>query len=310
MFIATDPISIPRASTADIHQDFGNLHSQSDTNQDTTTTAKSVGSSQSSYVANSSNYLFVNLSSDSNDEKSMIETNNQHLIYLHDSKLEHEGANKEDNHRCETDVDKCIHKDLGESTMDIVNFPTKTLLTILAELLDKIVKSNDEAPDCKIALGQTYEKLMDRIQSFSGSYIPSITIYQYLERIHKYCPTSNDVYLSMLICLDRISRKCNSKTRDSFESQPFAMDSFNIHRLIITCAAVCTKFSSDFFYSNYRYSKVGGITLDEMNRLEVELLFLCDFRLKTSSEEIERYGNLVYRFWESNSDSSRSIFKK
>lgn len=220
---------------------------------------------------------------------------------------------------------------------NIINLPTNILIKMVTALLEKIIQSNDNLS----GLHQSYEPLksspndtpMDDYYrscynaalSFRGKHVPQINLEQYFHRIQKYCPITNDVYLSLLIYFDRISKKCNNLSRpshcqngtentnhenersetdkmdkaESNNSQVFVMDSFNIHRLIITAVTVSTKFSSDFFYSNSRYSKVGGISLKEMNYLEVQFLILCDFNLLISIEEFERYATLLYRFWDS-----------
>ena len=45
----------------------------------------------------------------------------------------------------------------------------------------------------------------------------------------------------------------------------FAIDSFNVHRLIIAGVTVASKFFSDVFYTNSRYAKVGGLAVHELN---------------------------------------------
>ncbi|CAI4946093.1 CPS_HP_G0002330.mRNA.1.CDS.1 [Saccharomyces cerevisiae] len=120
----------------------------------------------------------------------------------------------------------------------------------------------------------------------------------YLERIQKYCPTTNDIFLSLLVYFDRISKNYgHSSERNGCAKQLFVMDSGNIHRLLITGVTICTKFLSDFFYSNSRYAKVGGISLQELNHLELQFLILCDFKLLVSVEEMQKYANLLYKFW-------------
>ena len=41
----------------------------------------------------------------------------------------------------------------------------------------------------------------------------------------------------------------------------FAIDSFNVHRLVIAGVTVASKFFSDVFYTNSRYAKVRPVTL-------------------------------------------------
>lgn len=54
---------------------------------------------------------------------------------------------------------------------------------------------------------------------------------------------------------------------------------------------VASKFTSDIFYANSRYAKVGGIPLVELNQLELELLFLLDFQLYIPLEDIQLYAD-------------------
>lgn len=60
--------------------------------------------------------------------------------------------------------------------------------------------------------------------------------------------------------------------------RPFAIDSYNIHRLLIAGVTVASKFFSDVFYTNSRYAKVGGLPQSELNQLELQFLLLNDFR--------------------------------
>ncbi|KAG0320255.1 hypothetical protein BGZ99_004637 [Dissophora globulifera] len=76
----------------------------------------------------------------------------------------------------------------------------------------------------------------------------------------------------------------------------FQINSFNIHRLLITCLMVAAKFTSDHFYSNARYAKVGGLSLLELNQLELEFLFTTKFELNVKVNELQRVGNAILQF--------------
>jgi len=69
------------------------------------------------------------------------------------------------------------------------------------------------------------------------------------------------------------------------------IDSFNIHRLIIAGVTVGSKFFSDVFFTNSRYAKVGGLPPAELNTLELEFLYLNNFNLSVSVEELQQYGD-------------------
>ncbi|KAI8063999.1 cyclin-domain-containing protein [Thamnidium elegans] len=54
---------------------------------------------------------------------------------------------------------------------------------------------------------------------------------------------------------------------------------------------VASKFTSDIFYANSRYAKVGGIPLRELNQLELEFLFLIDFQLHIKLPDLQDYAD-------------------
>ncbi|CCF60696.1 hypothetical protein KAFR_0L00880 [Kazachstania africana CBS 2517] len=194
----------------------------------------------------------------------------------------------------------------------IASLPMNKLLEMLTTLLETIIQSNDNINNVHPLKMNEIPKILEHdstgclnaMLSFKGKHIPQINLEQYFKRIQKYCPTTNDVFLSLLIYFDRIFNKCNSKFDNYGHDNPqiFVMDSYNIHRLIIAGVTVSTKFLSDFFYSNSRYAKVGGISLKELNYLELQFLILCDFNLLISIEEYERYANLLYRFYKTNTN--------
>ncbi|KDE03634.1 hypothetical protein MVLG_05884 [Microbotryum lychnidis-dioicae p1A1 Lamole] len=152
---------------------------------------------------------------------------------------------------------------------------------------------------------------------FHARNIPAISIEAYLLRILKYCPTTNEVFLSLLVYFDRMARVGLEAQRLGLqpgpagpgasiggrggpappESRPFAIDSFNVHRLVIAGVTVASKFFSDVFYTNSRYAKVGGLPLQELNQLELQFLLLNDFRLVIPVDELQRYADQLVLFW-------------
>lgn len=105
------------------------------------------------------------------------------------------------------------------------------------------------------------------ILCFHARNVPSISIEAYLQRILKYCPITNEVFLSLLVYFDRMSKmqlgsgqangpSIASEVREQTGIQGFAIDSFNVHRLVIAGITVASKFFSDVFYTNSRYAKV------------------------------------------------------
>ncbi|WWD08826.1 hypothetical protein V865_006940 [Kwoniella europaea PYCC6329] len=144
--------------------------------------------------------------------------------------------------------------------------------------------------------------------AFHARHIPSISIEAYLLRILKYCPTTNEVFLGLLVYFDRMTRLgtpqgvggsnvlYNHTNGKGEKKKNFAIDSYNVHRLVIAGVTVASKFFSDVFYTNSRYAKVGGLPPTELNSLELQFLLLNDFRLRISLEEMQKYGDRLLAY--------------
>ncbi|ORY82476.1 cyclin PHO80-like protein, partial [Protomyces lactucae-debilis] len=171
--------------------------------------------------------------------------------------------------------------------LDIANHPQSELVLMLASLLGKITASNDTLHNGPNAIMPP--RSGTPLLAFHARNIPSISIQAYLARILKYCPMSSDIFLSLLVYFDRIIHGA--------DAHPFSVDSFNVHRLVITGIVVASKFCSDVFYTNSRYAKVGGLPLSELNHLEFQFLLMNDFRLMIPLEELQRYGDQLLHFW-------------
>ncbi|KAH9986784.1 cyclin-domain-containing protein [Russula vinacea] len=154
--------------------------------------------------------------------------------------------------------------------------PHPDLLRLLAALLKQIVDANDELPKSPTSplLTQPSHLSSDRYShtpiwssltfasrtalttsppylSFHARTAPTITLESYLLRILKYCPTTNEVFVSLLVYFDRMAKLAKEST-----GIEFIIDSCNIHRLVIAGVTVASKFFSDVFYTNSRYAKV------------------------------------------------------
>ncbi|CAM1503070.1 Fc.00g078460.m01.CDS01 [Cosmosporella sp. VM-42] len=258
---------------------------------------------------------------------------------------------------------------------EISGMPIGDIIEMVAALLTKITTTNDLQHDAmqrnathQQQANQTIDSseitpMNHSVLAFHGKNVPAITILSYLSRIHKYCPTTYEVFLSLLVYFDRMTERVNdivtkseearkqagSTTTDAQQdthmhddssdsdetdsdladededmedqaSRPsrrsskkgkiiaeghsdlvaatyFVVDSFNIHRLIISGVTCASKFFSDVFYTNSRYAKVGGLPLVELNHLELQFLLLNDFRLAVPVEDLEAYATMLVEFY-------------
>ena len=164
---------------------------------------------------------------------------------------------------------------------DIHSYPATDLLKLLALLLTHIATTNDHLSPTTSSPGSsnTLSSPLDPTDApplwhslttasrgaistsaatltFHARNIPTISLEAYLLRILKYCPTTNHVFLSLLVYFDRMS-----KLSEDSVGRAFVIDSYNIHRLVIAGVTVASKFFSDVFYTNSRYAKVCHIII-------------------------------------------------
>ena len=99
---------------------------------------------------------------------------------------------------------------------EISAMPVADIIEMVAGLLTKITTTNDRQhehihrhippPEGTAGLSQQATSVL----AFHGKNAPSITILSYLSRIHKYCPTTYEVFLSLLVYFDRMAEVVNS----------------------------------------------------------------------------------------------------
>lgn len=99
---------------------------------------------------------------------------------------------------------------------EISGMPIENIIEMVAGLLTKITTTNDvqhEHLHRGLPLPENNPGISPQTTSvlaFHGKNVPSITILSYLNRINKYCPTSYEVFLSLLVYFDRMTEKVNA----------------------------------------------------------------------------------------------------
>lgn len=113
---------------------------------------------------------------------------------------------------------------------------------------------------------------------------PNISLSDYLRRIVKYTSVEKSCLLILLIYIDRVC-----------ELHPhFTVSSLTVHRFLITAVTVSSKALCDSYCTNSHYAKVGGISTQEINALELEFLSLIDWHLASTGPILQQYySNLV-----------------
>ncbi|KAI9253209.1 cyclin-domain-containing protein [Sporodiniella umbellata] len=177
---------------------------------------------------------------------------------------------------------------------DLSSHPVKDTIKLLTSLLETITKDNDQL---HLNAGQLDPS---SYTCFHARSIPNISIHAYFTRILKYCPCANECLVALLVYFDRMN-----KAKPSRCIPPLHVDSYSIHRLIITGLMISSKLYSDVFFTNTRYAKVGGLPVAELNALELEFLCLNNYDLFVNVDELQIYGDKLLAH--SHSQSVESI---
>ncbi|KAJ8900230.1 hypothetical protein K2173_024870 [Erythroxylum novogranatense] len=149
------------------------------------------------------------------------------------------------------------------------------LIAFLSSLLQRVAESND--------INRRFQT--QKISVFHGLTRPTISIQSYLERIFKYANCSPSCFVVAYVYLDRFAQRQPS----------LPINSFNVHRLLVTSVMVAAKFMDDMYYNNAYYAKVGGISTTEMNYLELDFLFGIGFHLNVTPNTFQTYCSHLQR---------------
>ena len=140
-------------------------------------------------------------------------------------------------------------------------------------MLNQLITHNDKIPLTN-----------QNVTRFHSRSAPSIGIIDYLQRIVKYASIERVCLFMILVYMDRV---CERNTN-------FTISSLTVHRFILAACTTASKAFCDSFLTNTTYAKVGGISTKELNVLEIEFLYLIDWKLCIDLESIQSYYvNLV-----------------
>ena len=118
------------------------------------------------------------------------------------------------------------------------------------------------------------------LKSFTCENIPSISIKDYLLRLSKHAKVNESTIILILIYIDRL---CHMNQ--------FILTYYNIHKLILSAFILAIKYNEEIYYSMIYYSKIGGVSVTELNNLEFEFFILIRFKLFVQTTLFEKYYN-------------------
>ena len=178
-----------------------------------------------------------------------------------------------------------------EDTEELI--PTKKIISINKQNLSETISQEEEL--AKITTIEIISDLLINIceenktkkcnknyllKNFTNKNIPPISIKDYLLRLSKHSKVNESTIIITLIYIDRI---CNLNH--------FILTYYNIHKMILAAFILAIKYNQDCYYSMIYYSKIGGITLSELNNLESEFLILIGYNLFIQVKLYDKYYN-------------------
>ncbi|KAF8468397.1 cyclin-domain-containing protein [Kalaharituber pfeilii] len=152
---------------------------------------------------------------------------------------------------------------------------TADLVILISDMLGELVVLNDQIP---LSTGG--------LTRFHSRAPPTISIPDYLSRLTLHSSLQPSILLAMVYYIDILSTLYPT----------FTISSLTVHRFLITAATVASKGLCDSFLTNGFYARVGGVSLMELNLLELEFLTRVGWRIVPRGEVLaEYYRSLVGR---------------
>ena len=115
--------------------------------------------------------------------------------------------------------------------------------------------------------------------------IPSLSIKDYLIRLSQFTKINESTIILILIYIDRIG-KINK----------FVLTYRNIYKLILASMVIAIKYNEDLYFTNEQYAKVGGVSVQASNDLELYSIQLLNFNLFISEDIYEKYIQYITNY--------------
>ena len=129
------------------------------------------------------------------------------------------------------------------------------------------------------------------LKSFTCEKIPSISIKDYLLRLSRHAKVNESTIIIILIYIDRL---CHMNH--------FILTYYNIHKLILSSFILAIKYNEEIYYSMTYYSKIGGLSIAELNNMEFEFSVLIRYKLFVQTSLFEKYYNDLMSFKDDSDD--------
>ena len=133
-------------------------------------------------------------------------------------------------------------------------------------------------------LKKNYKEILKKQKSmlFSLKQLPKISVGDFIYRIVYYAKIEDTTLISGLIYLDRFCKK-----------KKIILTEYNIHRLLFISILVAIKFLEDKYFTNIFYSKICGIKIEILNKMEYEFVCGLNFEMYIEKDFFYKYQDLL-----------------
>ncbi len=171
-------------------------------------------------------------------------------------------------------MSQIISKKISTTSKNDKNYKSliNILIKIIGDTIEQLVKYKQKIKN----LEENYKNKI----SLNIKEIPNITITNYLKRLIKHSNPEPSTLILGVIYFDRI---CNNGN--------IIFNFFNVYKLLLISFVLAIKFNEEYFETNQYYSKIGGLNLNNFNKLEIKVLEIINYDLYVYEDLYVNYLN-------------------
>ena len=160
--------------------------------------------------------------------------------------------------------DSSIESSIMES---FICLKTEDLISYISDYCNKLIEQNK-----KIKINSKLKKN----DVFYSKSIPDLGVNEFLNRIKKYSDIEDITLISAFIYIKKFIEKNN-----------YIILKNNIHRILIASCTIAIKFLEDSNYKNSYMAKIGGLSLENMNKIEYFFYTKLNFDLSLNENDFK-----------------------
>jgi len=170
----------------------------------------------------------------------------------------HEPSRSSSYHREIQNGDSPFEKGGGQRALLIPPVKNRRCPSVLDDYVQRITDMMDTPPFL----------VVDEVTYFHSRDPPDISVREYVYRIYEHADISMEVMGASMVYMGRL-----------LQSSHIPCNRLTVHRLIISAIILAVKFIEDAVIRNAFFVYIGGLSILELNRMEVEFLKKIDYRL-------------------------------